>query len=168
VSDRTCQIEACGKRVHGRGLCPMHYRKWRLYGDPLASRLRVQKPCIVDGCPRFGRIKGLCEKHHGRLSRNGTTSFVGQPPGPQHPNWRGRDIRYAAAHRRVKMIRGSARLHTCEWCGAPARDWAYNHLDPNEMSTGRLPYSTDPAYYLPLCVFCHRALDREHRQARSN
>lgn len=34
-----CTIEGCGKLEHSRGLCHMHYRRWRLNGDPLVVHL---------------------------------------------------------------------------------------------------------------------------------
>lgn len=33
---KTCQIDDCDRTVHCRGMCPMHYRRWRLHGDPHA------------------------------------------------------------------------------------------------------------------------------------
>jgi hypothetical protein len=34
VSDRTCSIDGCAKRVNCRGLCGTHYQQWRRHGDP--------------------------------------------------------------------------------------------------------------------------------------
>ncbi len=34
VSDATCSIEGCAKRVNCRGLCSTHYHRWRKHGDP--------------------------------------------------------------------------------------------------------------------------------------
>jgi hypothetical protein len=28
-----CQVIGCHKRPVSKGLCPMHYRRWNLYGD---------------------------------------------------------------------------------------------------------------------------------------
>ena len=30
----TCKIEECDKRAKGRGMCAMHYERWRQHGDP--------------------------------------------------------------------------------------------------------------------------------------
>ena len=32
--NKECSVEGCSKSVQGRGLCAMHYRRLRLYGDP--------------------------------------------------------------------------------------------------------------------------------------
>jgi hypothetical protein len=40
---KLCSIEGCDKYVIGRGLCPKHYRRWKLYGDPLATHPRTKK-----------------------------------------------------------------------------------------------------------------------------
>jgi hypothetical protein len=31
-----CSIDGCGRAVNGRGYCITHYRRWRLYRDPMA------------------------------------------------------------------------------------------------------------------------------------
>lgn len=31
---RLCSIPDCGKPFEARGYCPMHYQRWRKYGDP--------------------------------------------------------------------------------------------------------------------------------------
>lgn len=33
VADRICSVDDCGKTAHARGLCPMHYQRWRLHGS---------------------------------------------------------------------------------------------------------------------------------------
>jgi hypothetical protein len=35
-----CSIKGCGKRHEARGWCAAHYKKWRVYGDPLAGGVR--------------------------------------------------------------------------------------------------------------------------------
>lgn len=70
---------------------------------------------------------------------------------------------YGAAHHWVRQARGSASEHQCVDCGDPAREWAYDHTDPDEMSEkqGRLTlsYSAKPQHYQPMCKPCHRRFD---------
>jgi hypothetical protein len=37
---KTCSIPGCGAPVHGYGWCPLHYQRFRYYGDPLGGRRR--------------------------------------------------------------------------------------------------------------------------------
>jgi len=73
---------------------------------------------------------------------------------------------YLTAHNRVRRSRGKATAQTCA-CGAPARAWAYDHLDPDEFldpETGS-PYSGDPSHYVSLCGPCHREQDNAERRS---
>lgn len=39
-----CLVQGCSKPHSSRGFCQGHYRRWRLYGDPLASRPHGPNP----------------------------------------------------------------------------------------------------------------------------
>ena len=88
--------------------------------------------------------------------------------GASHPNWKGDDCSYAAAHMRVVTRRGKAREHTCVDCGARADEWSYNHADPDEQvyhfaqgnKVQDIAYSPRPEFYEPRCKACHTTLDR--------
>ena len=41
---KTCSIEDCEKRHEARGLCKMHYQRWRKHGDPLGGGERFATP----------------------------------------------------------------------------------------------------------------------------
>ena len=77
-------------------------------------------------------------------------------------------IGYSAAHKRVVMCFGPAKLRDCTHCGVQACDWAYTHDCPLEL-TGptrcvdrvlEVRYSADPTRYIPLCKPCHIKFDR--------
>lgn len=70
--------------------------------------------------------------------------------------------KYGAAHARVREKHGPVTDHTCIDCGATAREWSYNHTDPNELIDDRfgVPYSASPDHYSPRCISCHRKFDR--------
>lgn len=73
---RYCSVEGC-ERVHfGLGYCSAHYRKFRLYGDPLGSAYGPKPPCSVDGCETTSYKKGLCNPHYIRQRRHGDVSLV--------------------------------------------------------------------------------------------
>lgn len=78
----------------------------------------------------------------------------------------GTSTTYHGAHYYVRKRRGLARRYSCIDCGRPARQWSYDHADPNELvgPTG-LEYSTDPSHYQPRCIGCHAAFDQRHRKS---
>ncbi len=70
--------------------------------------------------------------------------------GEKHPNWKGNEVKYFAAHQRVYKARGKA-VH-CEICGPTCTslrfEWANvsgNHHDIND--------------YISLCKSCHNKFD---------
>jgi hypothetical protein len=75
--------------------------------------------------------------------------------------WTGDDATYMAVHQRLRIRRGSAKLHKCVDCGLDAKQWSYEHNDPNEKSSELGPYSTDLNYYSPRCISCHKKFDLE-------
>lgn len=71
-------------------------------------------------------------------------------------------------HWRIKRVRGRARAYPChrEWCPNRATDWAWDHTGPvvydEVVSFGqprRIPFSLDPARYIPLCKAHHVSFD---------
>lgn len=68
---------ACGKPVVGRSMCAMHYRRWKLYGDPLYEVRRYvpqgEKCAAPEGCDRKPKRRGMCEMHARRMLQRGTT-----------------------------------------------------------------------------------------------
>jgi hypothetical protein len=69
-------------------------------------------------------------------------------------------ISYYWAHRRLLLSLGPARDRVCR-CGAPAQEWAYQHTggDAELIQHGRA-YSPNSCDYAPMCLSCHRTLDR--------
>ena len=67
---KICSIEGCQRKVYGRGLCNMHWQRWRKPGNPLGKQPsrwdgKEWPICSIDGCDRTskGGGKGLCKKH---------------------------------------------------------------------------------------------------------
>lgn len=64
----------CEKPAHSRGWCGMHYRRWRLHGDPAlgARKPKERVTCAVDGC--LNLVWGAqpeCRKHHYSMKMHG-------------------------------------------------------------------------------------------------
>ncbi|HET6916912.1 MAG TPA: HNH endonuclease [Acidimicrobiales bacterium] len=67
-----CDVAGCERPINARGLCHAHYRKWKLYGDPLHVHDRyVPKGCKVDGCTEIHEGRGYCRVHRDHWRRYG-------------------------------------------------------------------------------------------------
>jgi len=72
-SSKSCEIPGCEKgRGHlRRGMCQMHYARWKNTGSP---ELKVKSVlCVVGGCGKPSRTKEMCTTHYERQRRSGTT-----------------------------------------------------------------------------------------------
>lgn len=113
--------------------------------------------CTVDGCSSVvvNKTRGWCNKHNLRWSRK--RSLDKEPP----------SARYGAVHKRLLYERGRASEHPCTSCGQQAAHWAYDGLDPDEMTNPPgwrdreegLVFSMDLDHYQPMCAKCHKRLD---------
>lgn len=79
---------------------------------------------------------------------------------------------YRAVHKQVQRHRGPASAHPCPRCGEQAQHWAYDHTDPNPLTTTLkggtdVEYSTDLTRYLPMCHSCHAKFDARCGKARA-
>lgn len=58
MTDRTCAVDGCERRVKARGLCRSHY---------MAERASKMPECTVDGCSKTQHSSGLCSMHYMRV-----------------------------------------------------------------------------------------------------
>jgi len=110
--------------------------------------------CTAEGCNRergYGR-RLYCEMHYYRVRRHGDPCVLMDRHKPE--------VKYRAAHARVRASSGPATLYRCVDCGCQAQHWSYKHTDPAELvsETGQ-PYSMDPSHYEPRCAACHALFD---------
>lgn len=96
--------------------------------------------------------------HYARWKKHGDPSIV-KKSGPVLGSYYDLVPTYDGVHARIARARGKASEHTCS-CGAQAKDWAYDHSDPNELTGRGGPYSLDIMRYDPMCQSCHQLLDR--------
>ena len=80
------------------------------------------------------------------------------------------DLTYEIVHQRVRRELGNPEEYACAHCLKAAKEWAYDHLDPEERRNTRGrddgPFSVDFNHYMPLCVKCHRIFDNGRRAQR--
>ena len=66
-----CRLRGCTQPVKCRGLCPMHYRRWRDDGapgsvEPTANHWFIGRPCKAPRCTVPSRAMGWCPVHYQR------------------------------------------------------------------------------------------------------
>lgn len=163
-----CGIDGCDRPSAGRGWCGTHWVRWRKYGDPMFVKTKgvdynVATICQFDECDTKARAHAYCSKHLARWLKHGDPSIVlpitGRPTIGTNPGW-------SAIHKRLSRTRGSAKRQTCVDCAEPAAEWSYDGTDPDPLfglagNKTPMPYSLDLSRYVPRCVPCHRAFDRE-------
>lgn len=107
--------------------------------------------CAMRECAEY-RVRGdLCFKHWNRYRTEP------RPAGPR--------ANYIAIHAKCVSRWGKAAEHPCRYCGRPASDWAYDHLDPAEQWEDGDVYSQSTDYYHALCESCHKRFDIDYAEA---
>lgn len=155
--------EGCPRPVSARGLCNAHYLRLMQHGDLGPAEVKRTRPspavCAAHDCDRPRAKRDWCGTHYERWRVHGDVTVTHVPRG--NPG-------YLAMHKQVYRRRGTASAHPCAHCGGPAKQWAYDHADPNERigtmvvrgEPVELRYSEDPEHYLPLCISCHVRFDQ--------
>lgn len=172
MQERTCTVDGCPRplRSSGAEYCNTHYFRVRRTGSAGDAEIwdKVKPVCVADGCDRRNFSYGYCSLHYQRVRKHGDPSVVAShPSGSANPAWKNHDITYFTAHQRVTDRRGRAADYLCRHCGEQAKQWAYDHLDPDQMTSPSGTYSAKPQHYVPLCVSCHRRFDIDYA-AESN
>lgn len=74
-----CSIEQCDRKHYGLGYCTPHYRRFKKYGDPLATPVKESgkepRLCEVPECGKIHYCKGYCHGHYLRFKKHGDPGF---------------------------------------------------------------------------------------------
>lgn len=69
-----CEIKDCANPAERKGMCNLHYQRFKRCGDPLSGKPVKKthfKKCSVSVCGNLARTKGMCSSHYMRQSRHG-------------------------------------------------------------------------------------------------
>lgn len=68
-----CSIDSCNRKMNAKGLCLMHYKRMRRYGDPLMVRrvYNIGSECRLNSCHEASIQNGYCRKHYNNWRREG-------------------------------------------------------------------------------------------------
>lgn len=68
------------RKIAARGMCWMHYQRWRRYGNTDAPvYINSGQLCSVDGCESDAKQEGLCYKHLRRIEKYGDPHTLKDP-----------------------------------------------------------------------------------------
>jgi hypothetical protein len=102
-----CSVADCGRPVEGRGLCSVHYGRWRrgaAYEAPLTRTPRgLHRICTVAGCGRTHMGKRLCALHLHRMRTGAPMQGRGAMVGEAHP----RSTLTAAQVREIRSLKAA-------------------------------------------------------------
>lgn len=70
MTRKCCGIEKCGKPHLARGMCGMHYRRWRLYGD-CTVRHSIYDPDVRVRLDYYSEQRGTCREWVGARFESG-------------------------------------------------------------------------------------------------
>ncbi len=169
-----CSIEGCKKEVKTRGWCRKHYKRWYTHGDPTVvlpkGRPALNRTCSLEECDRQHEAHGYCKLHYRRWVITGDPRRTKDWTESNSAVWKGSDITYCGAHRRVYRKFGSAETCSFDSTHDGPYQWAFNRSDPSTVLTDPegYSYSPDPDDYLPLCVLCHVQFDKGPSQTIAN
>lgn len=146
MTNRTCSVGDCERKVLARGWCSAHYERWRQHGDvesDVPIRRYAAESCVVPGCDEDRRAREWCMAHYKRWWKTGDVN-VARPV-----NKVGRQCRlqgcdrtvnargYCSAHYRKVRLYGitveqiealEAGRVECEICGCQASDVDHCHV----------------------------------------
>jgi hypothetical protein len=124
-----CSVEACGRTTKARGWCDLHYKRWRVHGDPLAYR-KIRKRCTVDECDAFVHGRGMCRMHYKRAARHGD-------PRVKHNRWTTGEGRAKVGTRYFDRHSGYVRVYDPEHANANANGCVKEHTWVMSRHLGR-------------------------------
>lgn len=147
---KPCSVEGCDKPANVPGtvkdLCAAHYRRRKIYGDPLGAPPPRPTICSVEGCERPIKARGWCSLHWDRWYHHGSTDD--RPFGnPKIKHCNGCDGVYPRDTDNFYVHRSTSDGLDA-YCKPCARQRRLDHLSANRdriNARRRMDYAADPA-----------------------
>lgn len=119
-----CSIDECSKPMLARGMCSLHYQRWRKREGVPERVIAAPKPCSVKGCDQTSRARGMCSIHYYRVRRHGDPLVPVRAQAGAPAEWIAAHVDYSGDDClkwpfRTKDGRGKAR-EMCEAAHGPA------------------------------------------------
>lgn len=73
---KICKLEKCNNKYLAQGYCNKHYKRFKLYGDPLILINDGTKGCKIEECDNKHHSKGFCRSHYSNFKNNGDPLYV--------------------------------------------------------------------------------------------
>lgn len=104
MTARRCDLEGCGGKHYGLGLCLKHYTRWKKHGDTEKVKRVVDRDgCTVDGCDRKHVAQGYCKRHYYGFKRYGDPVYREPVSGPGSAHFKGGRMVTPEGYVRVKV-----------------------------------------------------------------
>ena len=71
--DRICTVDGCSTPWSSKGMCELHYRRFKANGDPLIIKQggKPRSQCSIEECGRPAFGLGYCNMHYKRFRKHG-------------------------------------------------------------------------------------------------
>lgn len=74
MEKKICIIKECDNKCHCKGMCSLHFFRFKRHGDPHYKR--SARKCKISGCHENYESKGFCKKHYARFRKYGDPLFT--------------------------------------------------------------------------------------------
>jgi hypothetical protein len=166
-----CSMPKCITPVlsKNKGMCSKHWQRLQLGSDKLLREwFTVTFECQCGKVFPYPTSCDKCYKARLRAEKRGTAEVT---------RIRGRNkshkvVGYRAIHQRIKLWKGSAKIHTCinpEFGPHPAQEWALQveptHWEEKPGTNGQYFYgfTQNVDDYAPMCCHHHRKFDKDNK-----
>jgi len=144
---KTCSVEGCDREVKSRGVCHMHYQRWKNGAlIDVVPKVKFPTVCSVKDCERKPKARGLCVGHYERRRHGKPLDGPIKGPGVLTLCARGHASSLIPGGRDIK----NRHCKECRRFTNNTRRRVRRATDPvyleRDRARSRKRYATDPAY----------------------